>query len=78
MTTQQRIRLITIAAICLLFLILILQNTRVVETRLLFMTTSMPTALLLMITFVAGFVSGSLFGSSLLRRPDRKEVKDKS
>ena len=75
MTTIQKVRTIVITAACLLILIIILQNTRVVETRLLFITVSMPMALLLIITFVAGFASGTLFASGLLKRPEKTKAK---
>ncbi len=55
----------------------ILQNTQVVETKILFMTISMPRALLLIITFVAGFITGTLFVSGLLRKTGKKGQKAK-
>ena len=75
MITHHKIRMIAIAAVCLLILIIIFQNTQTVETRLLFMTLSMPRALLLIITFVAGFASGTLFVSGLLKRPKKTKGK---
>ena len=70
--------MIVITVACLLVLVIILQNTRAVETRLLFMTISMPMALLLIITFVAGFASGTLFVGNMMKKTDKKDVKDKS
>jgi len=75
MITLHKIRMIAIVGVCLLVLIVIFQNTRTVETRLLFMTVSMPRALLLIITFVAGFASGTLFVSGLLKRPEKTKAK---
>ncbi len=75
MITLHKIRMIAIAAVCLLILIIIFQNTQTVETRLLFLTVSMPRALLLIITFVAGFASGTLFVSGLLKRPKKTKGK---
>lgn len=75
MITRHKIRMIAIVTLCLLILIVIFQNTRTVETRLLFMTVSMPRALLLIITFVAGFTSGILFVSGLLKRPEKTKAK---
>lgn len=78
MTTLQKTRIIITTVACLIVLVVILQNTRAVETRLLFINISMPMALLLIITFVAGFFSGTLFVGSLLKKPDKKDAKNKS
>ena len=75
MINLHKIRMIAIVTLCLLILIVIFQNTRTVETRLLFMTISMPRALLLIITFVAGFASGTLFVSGLLKRTEKPKGK---
>lgn len=58
---MKRFRLILAAIISLLVLIVVLQNTESVETKLLFMSFSMPRALLLIITFLGGGVAGLLF-----------------
>jgi uncharacterized integral membrane protein len=57
--------------IAALTLIVILQNMEVVETRLLFFTVSMPRALLLALTALAGFAAGLLVA---LRREPRREA----
>ena len=72
-----KVRIILVAFVLIGSLIVILQNTQVVETKLLFMTISMPRALLLIIVFVAGFITGTLFVSGLLKKSGKKAVKDK-
>jgi len=65
---------VTIAVvISLLTLILILQNTQAVETKLLFMTVTMPRALLLMVTFVIGFTAGLIVMSFLMSKPSKPQ-----
>lgn len=59
---------ITIFIIALLILIVVLQNTAVVETHLLFFTISMPRALLLFLTFLIGFLLGVFLTISRERR----------
>ena len=55
---MKKAKIITIAVILVCALIIILQNTESVETRLLFFTVTMSRALLLIMTFVMGFVAG--------------------
>jgi uncharacterized integral membrane protein len=52
---------VTVAA-ALLVVVLILQNTESVNTRLLFVTVSMPRAVLLLTTLLVGFAAGVLVG----------------
>ena len=70
---MSRKRIIVIAVVALLALILILQNTQTVDTKLLFITVSMPRALLLMVTLLAGF----LIGLVLPLRASRKKQAEK-
>lgn len=57
---MQRFKMISIAVLTLLGVIIILQNTEPVETRLLFMSITMPRAILLMGTTIIGFALGLL------------------
>ena len=60
---------IIIAVILLVIVVLfVLQNTEVVEARLLVWTVSMSRALMLLGTFLIGIIAGLL-----MRRPKRKE-----
>lgn len=54
------------AVLAILVLIIIFQNTETVETRILWITISMPRAVLLAITFALGALFGILF--SMRRR----------
>ena len=67
-----KVKIILVAFVLIGSLIVILQNTQAVETKLLFMTISMPRALLLIIVFVAGFITGTLFVSGLLKKSGKK------
>jgi len=65
---------VTVAVvISLLTLILILQNTQAVETKLLFMTVTMPRALLLLVTFVIGLAAGLIVMSFLMSKPSKPQ-----
>ncbi|MEJ2130137.1 MAG: hypothetical protein P8Y95_00565 [Gammaproteobacteria bacterium] len=64
---SNRLKLITAGILALLVAIVILQNTDLVETRILFITLVMPRAALLLLTTVIGFVLGVLFSLRLLR-----------
>ncbi|HUU96437.1 MAG TPA: LapA family protein [Phycisphaerae bacterium] len=60
------------AVIAVLAIIVVVQNTQAVETKLLFMPLTMPRAVLLFITLLAGFVlgvvsAGRITGKSLSR-----------
>ncbi len=57
---MQHLKLITITLLALLGVIIILQNTEPVETKLLFLSITMPRAFLLMGTTLIGFVLGLL------------------
>jgi len=69
---MHRFKLIFIAILVLLGVIIILQNTDTVNTRLLFFTISMPRAILLMGTTLIGFALGILV-SLFYRRKDKSE-----
>ncbi len=51
-------KLITVAVLTLLAIIILLQNTAAVQTRILFFTVTMPRAFLLLITAALGFAAG--------------------
>ncbi len=58
--TLNKLKVVAIAAITLLVLIVVLQNTQAVETNLLFLTLTMPNAALLFGTLIIGFAIGVL------------------
>jgi len=57
---MERFKLIATAILALLGVIIILQNTEPVETKLLFFSITMPRAILLMGTTLIGFALGVL------------------
>lgn len=58
--TVSKPRLIAALLLAILAIVLVLQNTEPVETRLLFMTVTMPRAVLLLLTTLVGFAIGLL------------------
>ena len=66
---MKKVKIITIAVILLLTLIVFFQNTQAVETKFLFLTVTMPRVLLLLVTFVLGFVGGIIIASYVLQKP---------
>jgi uncharacterized integral membrane protein len=65
---MQNAKLFAIAVLVIAAIIVIVQNTAAVETRLLFATVTMPRAVLLLLTLSIGFVLGILFTYSTKRR----------
>ena len=59
-TIMPRIKLGVLLLLAVLPVVLILQNTQAVTTRLLFVTVSMPLAALLALTLLIGFAGGVL------------------
>ena len=57
---MQRAKIVIAAIVAILTLIVVLQNTQAVETKILFITVTMPRALLLIVTMLAGFILGIL------------------
>jgi uncharacterized integral membrane protein len=68
---MERFKLVSIAVLVILGVIIILQNTQPVETRILFMTITMPRAILLMGTTLIGFALGVLV-SFLFQKKEKK------
>jgi len=73
---MRKVKIIAIIIILLLALIVSLQNTQAVETKLLFLTITMPRVLLLMLTFIMGFIGGLITTSYILRKPGQPDMKD--
>ena len=55
-----RAKLILVTVLALVLIIVIMQNTQAVETKILFLSFTMPRALLLVATTLVGFVLGVL------------------
>ena len=69
---MRKFKLIAIIVVSILTLIILLQNTEPVQARILLATVQMSLALLMMLTFVLGFVVGILVPTYFLRKTDGK------
>ena len=58
--TMNKLKIVGIAVVILVVLIVVLQNTQAVDTKLLFLTVTMPNAALLFGTLIVGFAIGVL------------------
>ena len=63
---MNKLRLLAIAVISLLVVVVVLQNTQAVDTKLLFFTVTMPRAALLFGTLIIGFAIGVLTAGHIL------------
>ena len=72
---MQRAKIVTAAIVALLTLIVVLQNTQAVETKILFITVTMPRALLLIVTLLAGFILGILTVSHYTGKTRKQDEK---
>ena len=72
---MERFKLISIGVLVVLGIIIILQNTQPVETKILFMTITMPRAILLLVTTLIGFALGVLVSFFFQRKKDQRQVK---
>ena len=68
MTAGTRNKLIAATVVTAVVVVLALQNTETVETKLLFATVSMPRAMLLFATFLVGVGCGFLLALAQARR----------
>ena len=64
-----KFKVVVLTVVGLLVLIVVLQNTETVETRLLFVTVTMPRAVLLFGTLLTGFALGVLTAGRIARKP---------
>jgi uncharacterized integral membrane protein len=70
---MERFKIISTAVLALLGVIIILQNTEPVETKLLFLSITMPRAILLMGTTLIGFALGVLVSFFFKRKDQPKK-----
>jgi len=66
---MKKVKAVIIIVLTLVVLIVVLQNTQAVETRLLFLTVTMPKAILIILTLLIGFAIGVIVASLLRARP---------
>ncbi len=71
---MNRFKMISIAILSILGVIIILQNTEPVETKLLFLSIAMPRAILLMGTTLIGFALGILVSFFFQRKEQPKKL----
>ena len=71
---MNRFKMISIAILALLGVIIILQNTEPVETKLLFLSIVMPRAILLMGTTLIGFALGILVSFFFQRKEQPQKL----
>ena len=64
-----KFKVVSMAVLGLLVLIIVLQNTEAVETKLLFASVTMPRAVLLFGTLLTGFALGVLTAGRISRKP---------
>ena len=70
---KNKIKLVALIVVVVLAVIIFLQNTETVDTRILLLTFQMSRALLLILTFLLGLLTGILLTSNFLRK--KKNVK---
>jgi uncharacterized integral membrane protein len=70
--TMNKLKLVAIAVISLVAVIVVLQNTQSVETKLLFLTLTMPNAALLFGTLIIGFTIGVLTAGHIVSSAKRR------
>ena len=70
---MRKAKIIVILIVSLLSLIVFVQNRQGVDTKLLFVTITMPLVLLLILTFVMGSILGLVIASYVLRKPRNPE-----
>jgi len=71
----ERFKLIATAILALTGVIIILQNTAPVETKILFLSITMPRAILLIGTMLIGFALGVLVSFFFQRKEKSQEMK---
>ena len=69
---MRKVKLIAIIVISILTIVILVQNTEPVQARVVFVTVQMSLALLMMLTFVLGFVVGILVPTYFLRKTGGK------
>jgi len=69
--TISKLKIVGIVAIVFIVVIVVLQNTQAVETKLLFLTVTMPNAALLFGTLIIGFAIGVLTAGRIMSRAKR-------
>jgi putative membrane protein len=69
--TFSKLKIVVIAVIALVVVVVVLQNTQAVETKLLFLTVTMPNAALLFGALIIGFAIGVLTAGHIVSTAKR-------
>ncbi len=72
---MEKYKKIVIALLVVLSIIVMLQNTEPVDTKLLFFTITMPRTVLLMVTLLLGVSVGLLLAWRFSSKPTKKEAR---
>jgi uncharacterized integral membrane protein len=78
---MNKLKVVAIAVIALVAVVVVLQNTQAVETKLLFLTLTLPNAALLFGTLIVGFAIGVLTAGHIVsnaKRPLSQQASPKS
>jgi uncharacterized integral membrane protein len=67
-SVMQRLKIVALAVLALLVLIVILQNTEAVETKILFATITVPKAVLLFGILIIGFILGVMAANRIFTK----------
>jgi len=73
---MKKTKIVIILIISLLSLIVFIQNRQAIDTKLLFVTITMPLALLLILTSIIGCIVGIILASFVLREPRKSRPSD--
>jgi uncharacterized integral membrane protein len=72
MEQMNKLKIVLIAVLALVVVVVVLQNTQAVETKLLFMTVTLPNAALLFGTLIMGFAIGVLTAGHIVSSAKRR------
>jgi uncharacterized integral membrane protein len=70
--TMNKLKIAAISIIAVVTVIIVFQNTQAVETKLLFLTITLPNAALLFGTLISGFAIGVLTAGHIVANAKRK------
>ena len=70
--TMNKLKIVAIAVLALVVVIVVFQNTQAVETKLLFLTMTLPNAALLFGTLIIGFAIGVLTAGHIVSSAKRR------
>ncbi len=69
---MNKVKIVAIAVLALVVVVVVLQNTQAVDTKLLFLTVTLPNAALLFGTLIIGFTIGVLTAGHIVSSANRR------